>query len=53
MSHFRTINRTTSVSRRIRPHLLRRDGVLQAPSEIPRSGGRYATALAAGWRPIA
>lgn len=52
MSLFRTTHRTTSGSRWIRPHVLRRDGVLQAPSEIPRSG-RYATALAAGWRPIA
>ena len=37
---------------RIRPHVLRRDGVLESPREIP-SRGRYQVALAAGWKPIA
>ena len=36
----------------IRPHFLRRDGVVESPREIP-SRGRYQVALAAGWRPIA
>ncbi|HEV2796130.1 MAG TPA: hypothetical protein VGV65_00790 [Nocardioides sp.] len=56
MTHVRTITRTiTRTSRsagRIRPHVLRRDGVLQAPSEVPHRS-RYDMALAAGWRPTA
>jgi hypothetical protein len=56
MAHVRTIHRTISrTSRsagRIRPHVLRRDGVLEAPSEVPHRG-RYDMALAAGWRPTA
>lgn len=56
MTHVRTISRTISrtsrSSGRIRPHVMRRDGVLQAPDEVPRRG-RYDMALAAGWRPTA
>jgi hypothetical protein len=60
MTHVRTIHRTIhrTVSRtsrsagRIRPHVLRRDGVLEAPSDVPHRG-RYDMALAAGWRPTA
>lgn len=56
MKHVHTISRTTNRtfrrSGRIRPHVLRRDGVLEAPSEVP-GRGRYDMALAAGWRPIA
>lgn len=37
---------------RIRPHVLRRDGVLEAPSEVPHRSP-YRAALAAGWRPLA
>ncbi|MCF6379369.1 hypothetical protein L2K70_17295 [Nocardioides KLBMP 9356] len=48
----RTINRTSRSSGRIRPHVLRRDGVLEAPSDVPRRS-RHDMALAAGWRPLA
>ena len=51
MTRFRT-TRSAGRSGRIRPHVLRRDGVLEAPSDIPRRG-RYYMALAAGWRPFA
>jgi hypothetical protein len=45
MTHHRTTHR-------IRPHVLRRDGILEAPSDLP---GRdcYRKAIAAGWRPLA
>lgn len=48
------ITRTTRTTRaaRIRPHILRRDGVLEAPGEIPHRS-RYGEALAVGWRPLA
>lgn len=52
MSRFRPTNRRSSRSGRIRPHVLRRDGVLEAPGEIPRRGP-VDMALAAGWRPVA
>ena len=45
MTHHRT-------ARRIRPHLLRRDGILEAPSDLPHRD-RYQSAIAAGWRPLA
>ena len=45
MKHHRT-------TRRIRPHVLRRDGIVEAPSDLP-SRDRYRLALAAGWRPLA
>jgi len=50
MTRFRT-TRPAVRSSRIRPHVLRRDGVIEAPSEIPERG-RYYLALAAGWRPL-
>jgi hypothetical protein len=37
---------------RLRPHVLRRDGVLEAPTEVPLPN-RYRAALKAGWRPLA
>ena len=37
---------------RLRPHVLRRDGVLEAPHEVPHPS-RYREALAVGWRPLA
>jgi hypothetical protein len=37
---------------RLRPHVLRRDGVLEAPGEVPHRS-RYSEALAVGWRPLA
>ena len=37
---------------RLRPHILRRDGVLEAPTEVP-FHSRYRDALAVGWRPLA
>ncbi len=43
---------TTGPTGRIRPHILRRDGIVEAPSDLP-SRGRYQVALAAGWRPLA
>ena len=45
------INRTIRATRH-RPHVLRRDGVLEAPSEV-RVRSRYGEALAVGWRPLA
>jgi len=46
--------RTTRTVRvtRLRPHVLRRDGVVEAPREVPYRS-RYREALAAGWRPLA
>ena len=35
----------------LRPHVLRRDGVLEAPTEVP-PRSRYREALAVGWRPL-
>ena len=37
---------------RHRPHVLRWDGVLEAPHEVPHRS-RYREALAVGWRPLA
>ncbi len=37
---------------RHRPHVLRRDGIVQAPSDVPMPD-RYRSAVAAGWRPLA
>jgi hypothetical protein len=51
MTSFRT-TRAPGSSRRIRPHVLRRDGIIQAPSDVPRHD-RYKLAVAAGWRPLA
>lgn len=46
--------RTTRTVRttRLSPHVLRRDGVLEAPHEAPRRS-RYREALSVGWRPLA
>ncbi len=51
MTNFRT-SRSAGRPDEIRPHVLRRDGILEAPSDIPRRG-RYQMAVAAGWRPLA
>jgi hypothetical protein len=45
MTHHRT-------TRKIRPHVLRRDGIVEAPSDLPHRD-RYRSAIAAGWRPLA
>ena len=54
MSSIRTTRTATRARRtgRHRPHVLRRDGVLQAPSDVPATD-RYRSALATGWRPLA
>ena len=51
MSSIRTV-RTAVRAGRHRPHVLRRDGVLEAPSDVP-TRDRYQSAVAAGWRPLA
>ena len=45
------INRTIRATR-LRPHVLRADGVLEAPCEVPHRS-RYRLALTVGWRPLA
>jgi hypothetical protein len=54
MSSIRTTRTATRARRtgRHRPHVLRRDGVVEAPSDVP-TRDRYQSALAAGWRPQA
>ena len=47
----RTASRTRPVGRH-RPHVLRRDGVVEAPRDIAQFD-RYRAALAASWRPTA
>ena len=51
MTHHRII-RTAGPTGRVRPHVLRRDGIIEAPSDIARRD-RYRSAIAAGWRPLA
>ena len=51
MTHHR-LTRATGPTGRIRPHVLRRDGVVEAPSDVPRYD-RYRSAVTAGWRPLA
>lgn len=50
MTRFR-ISRPAGRTGQVRPHVLRRDGILEAPSDIPHRG-RYEMALAVGWRPL-
>ena len=52
MSSIRTTRTAVRAHRtgRHRPHVLRRDGIVQAPSDVPH---RYRSAIAAGWRPLA
>jgi hypothetical protein len=45
MTHHRT-------TRTIRPHVLRRDGIVETPSDLP-GRDRYRLAIAAGWRSLA
>ena len=54
MTRFRTTRtaRPDSTARRIRPHVLRRDGIIEAPSDLPHRD-RYRSAGQAGWRPLA
>jgi hypothetical protein len=53
MTSFRTIRtaRPDVTARRIRPHVLRRDGIIEPPSDLPRHD-RYRSAIQAGWRPL-
>ena len=54
MTSFRTTRsaRRVGAARRLPPHILRRDGVIEAPSDAVRHD-RYCVAVAAGWRPPA
>ena len=47
----RTLRRATH-DRRVRAHVLRRDGVGEPPSDVPRRDP-YRQAVDAGWRPLA
>ena len=53
MTSFRTTRtpRPDATARRIRPHVLRRDGIIQQPSDLP-SHDRYRSVVQAGWRPL-
>ena len=56
MSSFRTIRttrstRSTRTTRTLRPHVLRRDGVIQAPSDAV-GHDRYRQAVRAGYRSL-
>ena len=53
MPSFRTtrIARPDTMDRRIRPHVVRRDGIIEPPSDLPRHD-RYRSAIQAGWRPL-
>jgi hypothetical protein len=51
MTHHRTI-RTAGLTGRVHPHVLRRDGIIEATSDLP-PHDPYRSAIAAGWRPLA
>ena len=54
MSSTRTTRTATRARRtgRHRPHVLRRDGIVEAPSDVL-TRDRYRSAIDAGWRPFA